>query len=187
MPDVMTTDRLVLRTWTPEDRPALVRLTSEPEIVRWLNVGKPFSAEEVDAFLARQAETLRHRGWCRWAIELRAPLPGAPLGVVGFCGYGCGFAPDVELGWTLLPSVWGAGLATEAARAALAYGFETIGFPEVISAVLPENTRSRRIAEKLGEVVRGTVVHDGLAHLRYAIENPGPLPLPEPGIRRDCL
>jgi len=186
-PVVVTTERLVLRTWAPEDRSDLIGLLGEPEIVRWLNVGVPFATEEIDAFLDRQTETARLRGWCRWALQLREPSQDDPAGVVGFCGFGCAFAPDVELGWTLAPAMWGRGLATEAAEAALDYGFRTIGFTEIISAVLPDNVRSRRIAEKIGEVVRGTVTHDGLRHLRYAAENPGPLPLPEPGIRRDCL
>lgn len=188
MPVVIETPRLLLRTWEPSDRPALVTITSEPEITRWLNLGEPFSDEDVDAFLSRQADTYALRGWCRWACELRDPSADDPAGPVGFCGYGCAFAPDVELGWTLLPAVWGRGLATEAARAALAYGFEAVGFPAVVSAILPENARSRRVAEKLGETVDGALLHDGLRHLRYRIENPhAPSAAPPPGIRRDCL
>lgn len=171
-PIVIQTDRLNLREWTSDDRKALQRISDESRIVRWLAIGEPLRTGRVDTFLENQTAGQRDRGWCRWAVELRTPRLGDPRGVVGFCGFGCKFAPEVELGWTLLPAVWNRGLATEAAQAALAYGFTTIGFPAVISAVLPDNAASRRIADKLGMHEDGTIMREEQAHLRYLIENP---------------
>ena len=127
------------------------------------------------------------RGWCRWAVELRRPGLGDPRGVVGFCGFGCKFAPDIELGWTLLPDVWKRGLATEAARACLDYGFNTIGFREVISAVLPDNAAAMRVADKLGMSVEGTVRREGQSHLRYVMRNPNPDAVHDPRFSLECL
>jgi len=60
------------------------------------------------------------------------------------------FTPCVEIGWRLARPWWGQGLATEGARAALAYGFERLGLPEIVSFTVPGNVRSRRVMEKLG-------------------------------------
>ena len=55
-----------------------------------------------------------------------------------------------EVGWRLDRAFWGRGLATEAARASVAYGFETLGLERIISIIQPENRGSRRVAEKAG-------------------------------------
>jgi RimJ/RimL family protein N-acetyltransferase len=175
-PIIIDSERLVLRTWTPEDRPILERISDESRITRWLAIGEPLANKKIDQFLANQTNGQELRGWCRWAVELRRPGLGDPKGVVGFCGFGCKFAPEVELGWTLLPQVWNRGLATEAGRAVLDYGFNVIGFPRVISAVLPDNAASRRVADKLGMHVDGSIKRDNQSHLRYTLENPLPDP-----------
>jgi len=177
---ITETDRLILRTWEPEDHAILERISDESRITRWLAIGEPLTNKKVDQFLANQAHGQESRGWCRWAVELRKPGLGDPRGLVGFCGFGCKFAPEVELGWTLLPQVWNRGLATEAARAALDYGFNVIGFPQAISAVLPDNAASRRIADKLGMAVEGAIKRDSQSHLRYVIDNPSPNPPSDP-------
>lgn len=183
---IVETERLTLRTWSPEDHHVLERISDESRITRWLAIGEPLTCRKIDQFLANQTNGQEQRGWCRWAVELRKPHYGDPKGVVGFCGFGCKFAPEVELGWTLLPEVWNRGLATEAARAALEYGFETIGFSQVISAVLPDNAASRRIADKLGMTLDGTVKRDNQSHLRYIIDNPNPAPPRNPRFSLEC-
>jgi len=183
---ITETERVILRTWTPLDHPVLERISNESRITRWLAIGEPLTNKKVDQFLSRQTDGQELRGWCRWAVELRKPGLGDPHGVVGFCGFGCKFAPEVELGWTLLPQVWNRGLATEAARAALDYGFSVIGFPQVVSAVLPDNAASRRIADKLGMVVDGTIKRDNQSHLRYVIHNPDPDPPRDPRFALAC-
>jgi RimJ/RimL family protein N-acetyltransferase len=186
-PIVIETERLNLREWTPEDRGALELISAESRITRWLAIGEPLREGKVDGFLENQRSGQERRGWCRWAVELRAPKFGDPRGVVGFCGFGCKFAPDVELGWTLLPDLWKRGLATEAARACLDYGFETVGFPAVVSAVLPENAAAMRVADKLGMIVEGTVRREGQSHLRYVARNPDPSPVPDPRFTLECV
>jgi RimJ/RimL family protein N-acetyltransferase len=183
---ITETERLILRTWTPEDHASVERISDESRITRWLAIGEPLTNKKVDQFLTNQTQGQQSRGWCRWAVELRRPGLGDPRGVVGFCGFGCKFAPEVELGWTLLPQVWNRGLATEAARAALDYGFTVIGLPQVISAVLPDNAASRRIADKLGMTQDGTVKRDNQSHLRYVINNPSPNPPRDPHFSHVC-
>lgn len=58
--------------------------------------------------------------------------------------------PAIEIGWRLPPDVWGLGYATEAARPVLAHAFETLGLSEVVAGIMPDNSGSLRVAEKLG-------------------------------------
>ena len=173
-PIIIQTDRLNLRAWTRRDRAGFALIAHEPEIVAWLNESRPLTAEQIDGFIARQMDNQRERGWCRWALELRDPGESDPAGIVGFAGFGCNLAPDVELGWTLLPQLWGRGLATEAGTAALAFGFETVGFARVFSAILPENAASRAVADKVGFVLDGVYLEKGEPTLRYVAHNPRP-------------
>ena len=70
--------------------------------------------------------------------------------------------PDkVEVGWDLHPSVWGQGLATEGAQAALGYGFEVVGLERIISTARADNAASRRVMEKCGLAFKEEFTHKG--------------------------
>ena len=171
-PIVVETPRLRLRTWEPSDASDFMRLAADPEVVRYISGGVPYEPSQVGLFVQRQLDTQRERGWSRWAIELVNPPDDASRGVVGFCGPGCTFAPEVELGWWLLRSLWNQGLATEAARAALDHSFREIGFPYLICCVHRENAASLRVAEKVGfERVR-EFDFNGLPLIRHELHNP---------------
>jgi RimJ/RimL family protein N-acetyltransferase len=60
------------------------------------------------------------------------------------------FTPCIEIGWRLALDYWGHGYATEAARAALAFGFSEAGLDEIVALTVPDNIRSRRVMEKIG-------------------------------------
>jgi ribosomal-protein-alanine N-acetyltransferase len=60
------------------------------------------------------------------------------------------FTPAVEVGWRLAPAHWGHGYATEAARAAVDYGFVAHELEEIVAFTVPANFRSRRVMERLG-------------------------------------
>lgn len=82
--------------------------------------------------------------------------------------------PEPELAWGLASAFWGRGLATKAVQAVRDWAFGQFGFARLASFILPENIRSRRVAEKLGAAREGTVtlrgftadvwVHRALAH-----------------------
>lgn len=181
-PVVIETTRLNLRGWTSEDVPGIVKLFDHPEVSRYINDGKPITPDQAMAFVEKSQRLQRERGWCRWAIEPQ----DSPGQIAGFCGIGCTFAPLAELGWTLRRDRWGAGLATEAARAVLTYAFGVVGFAEMVSAVDPANERSRAVAERVGMVVSGEFHHDGSALLKYSIDNPLPSRPCNPRYRCDC-
>jgi RimJ/RimL family protein N-acetyltransferase len=73
------------------------------------------------------------------------------------------FTPCVEIGWRLASPYWGHGYATEGARAALAFGFERLGLPEIVAFTVRANLRSIRVMEKIGMVFSEEFDHPGIA------------------------
>jgi RimJ/RimL family protein N-acetyltransferase len=120
-------------------------------VMRWVAPNRPLRADESAALLTRIEDHWREHGYGLWALEPRED--GA--GCIGFAGLAIpAFLPDVlpavEVGWRLDRAWWGRGLATEAARASVAYGFETLGLRSVLSIIDRGNERSLRVAAKLG-------------------------------------
>jgi RimJ/RimL family protein N-acetyltransferase len=181
-PTIIKTERLNLRAWTLADVNPLVKLFAEPEVAQYVNDGKPVTGEQALRFITKYMRIQEERGWCRWALEL-AEEPGE---LAGFCGVGCTFAPEIELGWTLRRDLWGQGLATEAAAGALDYCFYTVGFKEIISAIDGENARSIAVAKRLGMTQIGTIDHDGEQLLRYVMFTPNAKPVNTPGCIPNC-
>src|SRR5262249_40072607 len=62
------------------------------------------------------------------------------------------FTPCTEISWRLAAEFWGHGYATEAATAALKFGFETVGLSEIVAFAGPANLRSRRVMDRIGMV-----------------------------------
>jgi RimJ/RimL family protein N-acetyltransferase len=87
-----------------------------------------------------------------WAVE----VPGVSR-FIGFVGlkttqFEAPFSPCIDIGWRLAFEHWGHGYATEGARAALEFGFNTLRLGEIVSFTVPTNLRSRRVMERLGMV-----------------------------------
>jgi RimJ/RimL family protein N-acetyltransferase len=181
-PVIITTERVNLRAWSLEDVPAIVELFSHPDVARFINDGNPVTGEQALRFVTKYKRIQEERGWCRWALE----LADAPDTLAGFCGVGCTFAPEIELGWTLRRDLWGNGLATEAAAGALDYCFYTVGFPRIISAIDPDNQASLAVAKRLGMYQSGTIEHEGAELLRLAMDNPSASPPSTPGLVPNC-
>ena len=110
----------------------------------------PLDADDSDALLRRIAADLDRRGWGLWALEERAS--GRLLGFNGLAPvtFMAPFTPAIEVGWRMVRSHWGRGLATEAARAALAFAFDELSVTEVVSFTTVGNERSRAVMRRLG-------------------------------------
>jgi RimJ/RimL family protein N-acetyltransferase len=149
------TERLVLRRWEAGDRAALAAINADSEVMRFVGRGQPLGRGLSDELIARFEREWREREYGLWAVEERA----APGVLVGFCGLTVPmFLPEVlpaaEVGWRLARSAWGRGIATEAARASLAFGFTECGLRQIVAIVHPQNARSLRVCEKLGMSAR---------------------------------
>ena len=142
------TERLLLRQWREDDKESFARLNADP--VAMEHFPSTLDRDASDGFADRNAEHLALHGWGLWAVEVRAT--GRFIGYTGLAvpRFTAHFTPAVEIGWRLLPEVWGNGYATEAARAALAVGFDDLRLDEIVSFTAVGNRRSRAVMERIG-------------------------------------
>jgi len=166
MPDPreLRTARLKGRPPQRGDLDRYLTLLTAPEVTAWLRPAplRPFTAEEVRHALERDVRRWSNDGFGPWVLD----LAGEPVGRAGLASSTVGGDEVVELVWTIAPRLWGRGLATEAAEAAVRLA-GALGLPDVVAVTLPENRASRRVMEKAGLTFDGAVVHAGLPHVRY--------------------
>jgi RimJ/RimL family protein N-acetyltransferase len=143
----LKTERLLLRPWRDDDLAPFAAMNADPEVMR--HFPATLDRAESDALAGRIREGFAARGFGNWAVE----VPGV-TSFAGFVGlsvprFDAPFMPCVEIGWRLARACWGKGYATEAARAALAFGFGDLKLPEIVSFTAVANLPSRRVMERL--------------------------------------
>jgi RimJ/RimL family protein N-acetyltransferase len=146
------TDRLALRRWRVEDREPFAAINADPEVMRFIGTGAVLGRGLSDELVVRFEREWETRGFGLWALSARDD-PDERL--LGFCGLTVpmflpSVLPAVEVGWRMAREAWGLGYATEAARAAVAFGFEEHAIEEILAIVDPDNERSLRVCAKLG-------------------------------------
>ena len=163
---MLETERLVLETWQESDWAEFRPIATDPEVMRHITGGAPWSDDQIRSFVNRQVQCYLERGFCRWKLVEK------PTGdLIGFCGVGFWRdALDPEIGWWLARPYWGKGLATEAATVALRDVFERVKLDRVISVARPANLASTRIMEKLGLQFETEFESEGIHLMRYAID-----------------
>ena len=168
MPKILETDRLILRTWTIEDAPKLFEICSDECVMRFIGTGKPYqSLEEAEKFLQWATKFQEENGFCRWAVLLKENYE-----IIGSCGFARPFGIDeIELGYLLARKFWGKGFASEAAGACLKYGFEKLGFREIIAMTDLENAVSQKVLEKIGFIKRSVEIFNNEKSLVYLAKN----------------
>lgn len=165
---IFETKRLVLREWSPDDNEVLSEILADPEVMKFIGGGKPFSVEQTNEFLNWARNFQKERGFCRWAV-----IEKENGEIIGSCGFAFPHqTEEVELGYLFTRRSWGKGFATEAAGACLHYGFEKLKFPEVIALTDEENVASRRVLEKIGFVSQGVKQYNNENCLVYLAKNP---------------
>jgi RimJ/RimL family protein N-acetyltransferase len=147
-PPTIQTLRLHLRPWRDEDLTAFAALNADPKVMEFLP--KPLDRGESDALAARIRDHFTRRDFGLWAVE----VPGVAdfIGCVGLSvpEFHAHFTPCVEVGWRLAHAHWSQGYATEAAGAALDFGFRRLGLEEIVAFTVPANRRSRGVMERIG-------------------------------------
>ncbi len=147
-PVELRTPRLLLRAWRQEDRVPFAALNADPAVTEYFP--GPLRRSQIDLLVDRIEEQFRINGWGLWAVEVVATEYF--IGFVGLnrASFPAPFTPAIEVGWRLAHQYWHQGFATEAAQAALAYGFATLELTEIVSFTSASNLRSRRVMERLG-------------------------------------
>ncbi|MBP89272.1 MAG: GNAT family N-acetyltransferase [Planctomycetaceae bacterium] len=158
------TDRLAFREWNDDDLDRFHAICSDPQVMKFVGDGQAWSRDRTGRFIHSAKEMFREHGYCQWALIHK--VDGE---LIGYCGFvNSDDAP--EIGWRLAPEYWGKGLATEAARAVLKHGIETLGFQRVIATVQAANVASIRIIEKLGMTQVERFDRDGREVLVYSAD-----------------
>jgi RimJ/RimL family protein N-acetyltransferase len=141
------TQRLTLRAWKDSDLPAWAAMNADPQVREFL--GPLLTFEQASAWVLNYQDRLDRYGYGFWALEVTAT--GEFIGFTGldtvddempFTG--------IEIGWRLARSAWGHGYATEAAQAALRYGFDVLELPEILAVTMARNERSQAVMRRLG-------------------------------------
>jgi RimJ/RimL family protein N-acetyltransferase len=170
MPVTIDTPRLRLRPPKGGDAAALWDMHRDPDVMQFMT-GPPPAVGGVTMAWRNVAMLIGHwhlRDYGQWMVEEKSA--GELVGRVGFWnpeGW-----PGVELGWLIRRSDWGQGLATEAAAAALAWAWRHTSVASIMSLIQPDNVRSIRVAEKIGERFEHTLMVDGQLVQVYVIERP---------------
>jgi RimJ/RimL family protein N-acetyltransferase len=179
---VLTTPRLLLRTFRREDLAPYAVLNADLEVVRYLG-GVPMTHAASDQMADWAQERHAKEGIGLLAVERRAD--GAFLGMCGLHHLDW-YPDDIEIGWRFAREHWGQGYATEAASAWLEHAFGALQLPRVISVCDVPNLRSRAVMHRVGMlfdhateleedgVVFAAVVHTVTAEQwRTRLERPG--------------
>ncbi|MBB4688954.1 GNAT family N-acetyltransferase [Amycolatopsis jiangsuensis] len=172
----MDTERLRLTPIGPQSADELYDLHTDPGIVRWYGQWTRADAQA-------RATDIGH-GWNtdgagKWLAHHRET--GELIGRGGLSYQDVEGARSLEIGWALREIHWGDGYATEIGRAGLAYAFETLGAPEVVSFTETHNVRSRAVMERLGfTYLRESAI--AASHSRFTCARPGNGDQPVPQI-----
>ena len=163
------TERLFLRPPLPSDLEVFVEIHEDPEVMRHMvTIGQAGGRAAGWRTLALLLGHWHLLGYGQWTV-----IEKATREIIGRAGL---WNPEgglgLEVGWVNRQSKWGRGFATEAARAAVTHGFETVGADHLISLIRPDNVRSIRVAEKIGETFERHEKQDGVDVLVYGIRRP---------------
>ena len=167
----LLTPRLGFRSWSDADLDLAMSLWGDPEVTALFDSRGLLSREHVRERLARELDNERELGVQYWPFFLRQT--GEFVGCAGLKPYDV--ARGVyELGFHLRAAFWGAGYATEAARAVIEHAFASLQPAALVAGHNPRNHASKRVLEKLGftylrdERFAGT----GLMHPLYELKRP---------------
>jgi len=164
---VAQTPRLTLRNFTPGDEAQLAWIYTDPDVMRYIPPGVAWAPEKIAWFVNICQERYVTPGFGMWAVAMRE----SPATIVGHCGLQyLAKTEHVEIAWLFGKRCWNQGFATEAARAVLAHGFETLGLSRIVAVAEPPNGASLRLMEKLGMTPQGPVRYYDRDLTMYAIE-----------------
>ena len=166
---VIETQRLLLREMSMDDFPPLFAILSDPETMRFYPA--PFDEDKVSGWIRWNLRSYRENGYGLYAMLLKPSEE-----VIGDCGFSKQKVDDrdeIEIGYHVRRDLWRRGFATEAARACVRYGFDSLSALRLISLIRPINLPSRRVAEKAGMTLQKEVVWRDLVHCVYAISREG--------------
>jgi len=164
---VFSTQRLILKRFSPTDAQPFYELNLDPEVLRYTG-DVPFrSVAEAEAFI-RSYDNYKRDGFGRWPVFLKDTRD-----YIGFCGLNYSLSKqEVDVGFRFLRKHWGKGYATEAALGSLVHGFLVDGLPRIVARARVDNAASQRVIQKLGMRFEKEFLEDNQVWSQYQITRP---------------
>lgn len=164
------TERLLIRSPRPDDCAALLAIDTHPLVGRYIAGALADTPAEMTRRIAQRLQREAELGIAMWVVEERATGR-----IVGNCGLIPieGKGPEVEVAYRFSPDVWNRGYATEACRACIDYGFNTVGLDSILAFFMPGNGASERVMQKCGMTRLGPGRRHNTDVIEYEIRRPG--------------
>jgi RimJ/RimL family protein N-acetyltransferase len=165
---IIETERLLLRTFTPDDAHLIYDLNKDPDVIKFTMdpISDITHANEILVNTILPQYTLYNHG--RWAVHKKSDKL-----FIGWCGLKA--RPErneIDLGYRFYKNYWGNGFATETAFACLRYGFEKLKLSRIIGRAMPQNIASLKVLEKCGMKYLGEGIVDNHPAKTYEALNP---------------
>ena len=168
-PPHIHTERLTLRPPTLDDLDDLHRVWTDPDVRRYLWDDQIIPKERTTQELHKTIDCFTTHGFGLWAVCLKGHTQ-----LIGICGFLPEDNPrEAELLYAIALSYWQQGLITEAAKAVLQYGLESLGFERIVASADVPNVGSIRVMEKIGMQFDKQEQVDGLELVFYSIGREG--------------
>ena len=162
----LETSRMRFRQFTLEDLDALSKIVGDPEVMKYIGTGGARGLQSAEKTIRIILSHWEKHGFGIWAVENKASRR-----LMGWCGLQhLDKTPEVEVAYLFDHQYWRQGYATEAARAALRYGFENRKLDRIVAITRSENIGSYRVMEKLGMRYERDAHFYGVDVIYYAIK-----------------
>jgi ribosomal-protein-alanine N-acetyltransferase len=165
---ILQSERLLFREFSTEDAPLIYSLNIHPEVVKYVHELPVTDIASAEENLQRILSQYKEYGYGRWAVFTKDNNE-----FIGWCGLK--YRPErneTDLGYRFIPAYWGKGFATEASKASIHYGFETLQLPQINAMAHIENLASLKVLEKVGMQFIGYETVDNCPVKTYLINNP---------------
>ncbi len=172
----LETPRLRLRQWLAKDYAAYAAMCADEDVMRYFP--RPLTRSESNSKIQKMQKLIKENGWGFWAVELKES--GELIGLTGLNKpRDLPFLKGIEVGWQYKVSAWGQGYATEAAKYALEFGFDSLALKNIIAFTAEINQPSRAVMQRLGmQKTAKDFAHPGVPdgnplkqHVLYTISN----------------
>ncbi len=173
---ILLTERLGLRRWIDSDTEPFAKMNMDKKMMKYFPGTLSYS--ETQDFVNRITSHFDKYNFGLYAVEEKSTKE-----FIGFTGFSiptfeASFMPCVEIGWRYKKEFWGKGLATEAAKTCLTYGFEALHFDKVVSFTSALNINSEKVMKRIGMTFIGYFDHPKIdknnplcQHVLYQVEN----------------
>ena len=146
MQTIFETERLLLRQFTEADAPLILKLNSDPEVIKYVHEPVLTSESAARDIILQVILPQYKNNLGRWAMFTKS---GDDF--VGWCGLkSIKETGEIDLGYRIIQKAWGNGYATEAAKQTLKYGFNTLALKIITGKAQVENTVSIKVLQKIG-------------------------------------